>query len=114
MPHNPDRLLELAAELQKPYERYLKWSVIVDRWDRGKGSALAAIIQSLPRTEKESFTSLESRALASEEWKKYLERWHQSDKERVRAKVEFDTKKWEHDSLQSVLAYERDSMRRLG
>ena len=114
MPHDPERLLVLAAELQKPFERYLKWKIIVDRYERGKSSKVASAILALKKEEKESYASLEARALGSEEFVSYLAEWHEAEKQMVRARIEYDTKKCEFDALTSVLAYERESMKRLG
>jgi hypothetical protein len=112
MPHNPDRLLTLAAELEKPLEQYLKWRAICDRYERGKSSKLAEIIATLPQ--EKSYASRESEALASEGYKTYLSEFHEAEKNKIIAQVKYENLKCQFEALQSVLAYERDAMRRLG
>lgn len=109
--HDPDKLLILAEELAEPQELYLKWRVICDRYDRGKSSKLAECIGKQPEG---SYAAREAQALASEEYKNYLNEFHEAEKEKVKAQVRYENLKCQFDALQSVLAFERDSMRRLG
>ena len=111
MPHDPDRLLVLAAELAKPLELYLKWKIMCDRYERGKAAKLAQIIATVADG---SYASREAKALASPDYQQYLDEWHEAEKKKATAQVEYDTKKAEFDALQSVLSYERESMKRLG
>ena len=115
MPHDPQQLLVVAEELHKPMEVYLKWKIVCDRYERGKSSKLAQVLnQLLQQTPDLSYAKAESQALASEDFRKYLEEFHEAEKKMVEAKILFETVKTKFDALQSVLAYERDSMRRLG
>jgi hypothetical protein len=109
--HDPDKLLELAEALGAPLESYLRWKLVVDRYERGKASVLARGTQSIPDG---SFAHRQSVALASEDYEKYLSEWSEAEKNMVKARIVYETAKSRFDAMQSVLAYERDSMRRLG
>jgi hypothetical protein len=110
--YEPERLLALAAELEKPLEIYLKWKVICDRYERGKTSALANQISIIRGTDATaSHASLESKALASDGFKKYLEEWHEAEKQKVSAQVKYENLKCQLEALQSYLAYKREEMR---
>ena len=112
MPHSPDQLIELAEALHKPLELYLKWKVICDRYDRGKPSKIAQLVSKLDKNQ--SYASREAQALASKDYQQYLEKWHEAEKKKATAQVEYDNIKSKFDALQSVLSYERESMKRLG
>ena len=108
---DPEELNVLAEKLHKPLERYLKWKIIVDRYKRGKDSKIAQLgLQYQDR----SVSERDRMAEASPEFISYLSEWHEAEKKMSAAQIEYETIKAKFDALQSVLAYMRDSMRRLG
>lgn len=107
--HDPDELIKLAEKMHKPLERYLKWKVICDRYDRGKPSKIAQLISKLDKNQ--SYASREAQALASEEYQAYLVEWHEAEKKKAAAQVKTDNIKCRFDALQSVLSWEREQMK---
>jgi thiamine kinase-like enzyme len=104
---DPNKLIDLAQELGKPMEFYLKYRQVVGRYERGKSERIARIIKDLKREEKESMSSLENRAHASDEWKQYLKEWDEAEKKMVSWQVKYDTAKVNYEAYQSALSYDK-------
>ena len=108
---SPDTLTELVEAMHRPMERYLKWKQIVERYERGKHTAFA---NAFLKTEAETVRERELIAYASPAYVAYLEEWDKAQKEMVKAQVEYDNLRSNFDALTSALAYDRESMKRLG
>lgn len=108
---SPDRLIELAAEMEAPLERMLKFRQIVDRYERGRDSKLGEIRQALEKRNKTQ-DDLRYEMRAHPDFKTYLEEWDKAEKEYIKARVAFDTLKNAFDALQSALSFDREHMKR--
>lgn len=110
---NPEELIRLAHAMEKPLERWLKWKSIVDRYERGKSSKLATIVNRLrPTVEKPSQALLESLAYGDPEYQKYLDEWGEAERHAIKARVKYDNLRCCWESTQSVIAWEREGMKR--
>lgn len=116
-PVDANELLHLAHEMEKPLERWLKFRQVVNRFDRGKKAKLAEIILRLDKLcvgQKHSMAKMETMAYGEPEWREYLEDWSKAEQEMIKAQVLVDTLRNKFDALQSVLAYNREHMKRFG
>lgn len=113
---NPEELERLASSMQKPRERYLKWKQVCDRYDRGAKSKLASIFMMIRKISDKDVSAamLEKSAYASQEYEDYLKEWDNAEKEKIKAQVEYENLQCAFDALTSSLAYQRESMKRLG
>ena len=110
--NDSDRLIELAAEMEKPMERALNWKQIVDRYERGRNSKLGEIMMDLQGGEgvPKAVEGLKLWAYASEKYKEYLEEWDAAEKKMIIAKVEYETIKNAWESLRSKVAWARQAI----
>lgn len=108
---DPEQLMKIALEIEPHLAEYLKLRQIVGRYERGKHAKLAQIIQGV---QADSYAARESQAYASEAWAKYLKAWGDTEELLVKEQIKLDTLRNQFDALQSVLAYEREHMKRFG
>ena len=110
---NPDDLLTVAAEMQKPMELYLQWRQVFDRLERGKNTVLGQIMKKLALGgEIKSAETMKLLAHADEVFVAYLAEMDKAEKNMVKAKIKFDNLKNQFDAIQSAMAYQREEMRR--
>lgn len=109
----PERLITLAEEMEGPLERMLKWKQVCERYERGKHSKLASIVARLRILNgNASQAKLDSLAYGDPEYEEFLKEWNHAEEEMVKARVKFDTLRCAWESLQSVIAYMREGMKR--
>lgn len=107
---NPDELLEIAAQMEKPLELYLKYRQVVGRYDQGKKSKLAMLMKGF----EGSVAARESEAYASKEWRDYLDEWDKAQKAMVTAQVKYDTLRNKFEALRTVVSYSKEHMKVFG
>lgn len=115
---DPQRLVDLAAEMDRPRELYLSWRRIAERYDRGKHTVLAEIMATHRANleasgEKATVNQLEMLAYSDERYKKYLKEWDDAEKAMTQARVVFENLQCAFEALQSALAYDRDAMKKI-
>ena len=111
---DPEELVTLSAEIEKPMEAFLKWRQVADRYERGKKSKLAQICVGLRGEGKVSVAQLEMEAYATPEWIKYETEWDDAERKKVAAQVQYETLQNRFSAIQSALSYLRETMKRLG
>lgn len=109
---DPESLIALSAEMEKPTEIAMQWRQVVDRFDRGKRAKLAQLMKKHLGDGKKSMAQLEMEAYSDEEWSKYLEEWEAAEKNYLKAQVRYDTLKNRFDATQSALSYYREAIKR--
>jgi len=109
----PEKLIQLAHDMEKPRELYLKWKAIVDRYERGKETKLGLIRATLDR-EKKTQDDLKYECRAHPDYQTYLEEWRAAEENMIKAKVDFDNLQCQFDAYQSALSYQREHLKRLG
>lgn len=108
---DPDELVRLSHEMGEPREFYLKWRAVNERYEMGRHSKLS---ECFVKAQAETVKERESIALASDEYKEYLEKWDDARKEMVKAQVQFENLKCRFEAIQSKYAFLRESMKHLG
>ena len=108
---SPDRLIKLSEEMRKPRELFIKWSQVVDRYKRGKEWKLATLIVKM---DGKSAEAKKQQALASDEWKQYLDEWDNASKEKATAQVRVENLQTDFEALQSALSFDKVKLGKLG
>lgn len=111
MIYDPEELVRIAHAMSGPLERWLKWREIRERFERGKNSIFAKCFL---KAEGGTVKEREMVAASAEEFMKYLDDLHEAAKSEISARVEYENLKNQFDAMTSALAYQRESMKRLG
>jgi hypothetical protein len=112
MIRDPQELQALAAKMEPARERYLKWKQVVDRYKKGSKTKLAQIYTII--TIASSVDERKNMALSHPDYVQYLSEWDTAEKAMIKARVLFENLQSAYDALTSALAFDRESMKRLG
>jgi len=95
-----------------PRERFIKWSIVTDRFAMGRDSLVGKLIR-----EKYADMPVEKAKLYAKsdpEYTAYLEEYHKALQSKAKAQIELENLQSAFDSLQSALSFDKEHLRRLG
>lgn len=106
---DPDKLIELAGNMDRPRELYLKWKQVVEHLERQYKAVLAS---EFLKAEGRNVKERESIALASEVSENFRKEMDNAEKEKIKAQVKYESIKANFDAYQSALSFDKETIKR--